>query len=106
MVNRYPDTITITSFPQAVQDGSGHFSIPTGESVFNSECRFQPAGANNVIRGDDGDEITYSHKVYMPPTDSTFEFGDTATGTIHDGSTFNGKVKGHHNRQTHTIVWV
>lgn len=106
MVERYPDNITITSYPGAVQDGSGDWTIPTGETVFKSECRFQPAGANNVIKGANGDEITYSFTVFMPSTDSEFEFGDTATGSIHDGSKFTGEVKGHHNRQTHTKVWV
>jgi hypothetical protein len=105
VVERWPDHITISSNPDPVQATGGNWVMPTGVTTFASDCRFQPAGENNVIRGKDGDEITYDYRVYLPKTTEEFEFGDSATGVCENRS-FEGTVKGHHNRQTYTIVWV
>jgi len=105
MVERYPDHITVTSYSDATQGTGRNWSIPTGETTFATGCRFQPAGANNVISGNNGDEITYSYKVFLRKTTSDFEFGDSVTGVC-GGRSFSGKIKGHHNRQTHSVIWV
>ena len=105
-MKRYPDDITITQHPEPEQDKNGNFITPEGVVTFTTECRFEPATGNNTVKGDDGSEIIYSYKVYMPSTNNHFEFGDNISGTTHSGFSITGKVKRQFNRQKHTEIWV
>lgn len=106
MVKRYPDHITLTKNIEPTQNATGDWVEGSGTAdSLSSVCRFQPAGANNVIRGQDGVDVRYDYKVFLPSTSFLTEYGDIVTG-LYSGNAINGTVKGHHNRQTHTVLWV
>ena len=105
-MERYPDSIIITLYGDPEQDSDGNYGAPPVSATHSSDCRFQPAGRANIIKGDDGEEIAFSYLVFMPLVESRFNFGDAIEGQHHSGYTITGKIKRHHNTQHHTKLWV
>lgn len=106
MVTQYPDTVTVAHSATWSQETDGDFKAGTAATSFTSSCRFEPAGPNPVIRGEDGAEVYYSWVVYMPQTTTVFAYGDPVTVTLLNATTYTGKLKRQSNGQLNTRLWV
>lgn len=106
MVTQYPHNITISRLPEYTQGEDGNFATEDSPVTFASECRAEPAGANPVIKGVDGEDVTYSWIVYMPMTAQEFQFGDPVEITLINGSKYASTLKRQSNGQFNTRLWV
>lgn len=103
---RYPDTITIISEPDLVQDDTtGNFYSEGDPVVFSSECNAIPGEYNPLIKGPDGNVLMYEWIVSMPLTALKFKFGDKILLVKSDGN-YEGTVKRQNNGRNNTLLWV
>lgn len=108
MITQYPHSVTVTTIAPSTQDGVGDYQ-PTGvaaTTIGPLECRAEPAGSNPLLKGPDGDDLTYDWIVYMPPLATELTFGYRVTITMQNGSTFTGSLKRQSNGQFNTRLWV
>lgn len=107
MALQYPHTISIEIQPEFSKDASGNFQAVAGTGgAFTSSCRFEPAGENPVIKGDNGEDIVFTWMVYMPKTETELNFGDKVTITLANGSQYSGTLKRQYNGQFNSRLWV
>jgi hypothetical protein len=106
MVTQYPDTITVTTGATFKQQTDGDYEVDAAAGTFTSECRGEPNSSNAVLRGIDGAEIAYSWIVYMPPTTTVLQHGDSVSLALANQTTYAGTLKRQSNGQLNTRLWV
>jgi len=73
MVKRFPHQLSFSKGKYYVgpyQNSAGDWmapKIPDGDRIVeDSPCRAEPVGEGNTIRGEDGEQIAYKFKIYLP----------------------------------------
>lgn len=66
MVLQYPHKAKVFASGASAKDENGNWQTAEAELIFESDCRLEPAKANQYIVGLDGKQITLSAIVYMP----------------------------------------
>lgn len=105
MVKQYPHILTIRSAAEPVQDANGDYQQGEPVEIFRGECRAEPNGKGEVLRGDDGNEINFSFTVFMPKTSVSIPANSEADISI-ENKLVAGRVKRHHPGQLNSRIWV
>ncbi len=105
VVKQYPHNIIIKAVREPAKDESGNF-IPGGlVPIHDGECRAEPNGKGEVLRGEDGSELNFAFNVFLPKM--SFEVPVNAEVEIAiENKLVTGHVKRHHNGQLNSRLWV
>ncbi|MCW0484061.1 hypothetical protein [Gaoshiqia sediminis] len=82
----------------------GKWSVESAD--FSSICRAEPAGKGDVLRGTDGNEISFAFVVYLPKASTILSAGSKVTIAFEDGSLVNATLKRQQNGQLNSRLWV
>lgn len=105
MVKQYPHTIKITVLSKPVQDDDGNWLSGELTEIHSGECRAEPNGKGEVIRGEDGSELSFAFNVFMPRMEIDIPVNAHVEITI-GKKLVTGKVKRHYNGQLNSRIWV
>lgn len=66
MVKQYPHSAIAKTAGNSVKDSEGEWVKVGEETILETDCRAEPAKANQYLEGADGKRITLVSVVYMP----------------------------------------
>ena len=105
MIKQYPHLIKISVVSEPTQDDNGNW-IPGGlTEIHSGECRAEPNGKGDVLRGDDGSELNFAFNVFLPKLDVNIPANADVEITI-ENKLVTGEVKRHHPGQLNSRIWV
>lgn len=105
MVKQYPHTAIIKTPGGTTQDENGDWVQTDAVELYNGECRAEPNGEGKVLKGKDGEEITFQWTVYIPLMSVAIS-RNSEIELIIDGIKTKELVKRHSNGQLNSRVWV
>ena len=105
MVEQYPHLAIITVPGETLKDESGDYIQTPPQAIYSGNCRAEPNGAGETIRGEDGNEIHFSFIVYAPKIG--VEMPSNADVDITIGlRNIKSTVKRHHDGQLNSRIWI
>lgn len=105
IVKQYPHNIIINTVSEPTKDENGNF-IPGGlVPVHDGECRAEPNGKGETLRGDDGSELEFSFNIFIPKMSIEVPANSEVEITI-GNKLITGQVKRHSNGQLNSRLWV
>ena len=105
MVTQYPHTIKISVVADPYQDDDGNWIQGGLSEIHSGECRAEPNGKGDVIRGNDGSELSFAFNVFMPKLDKDIPANAEVEINI-ENKLVTGQVKRHHPGQLNSRIWV
>jgi hypothetical protein len=97
--------IEISSESGPSRDENGNY-IPGGlVRIHEGECRAEPNGKGETLRGDDGSELNFAFNVFLPKMDKEVSVNAEVEIFIGD-KLVTGTVKRHFNGQLNSRLWV
>lgn len=105
MVRQYPHTIKISVVSEPYKDENGNWIQGGLVPIHEGECRAEPNGKGQTIRGDDGSELSFAFNVFLPKLDVNIPANADVEITI-ENKLVTGQVKRHHPGQLNSRIWV
>jgi hypothetical protein len=104
MVSQYPETITVYTQAESVQDADGNWNTASETSAEYS-CRSEASNGNGFVAAVDGTRVNYDWKIYLPLPVDDIAPGSNVTVTG-DTAIFTGTVKRFKRNQFNANIWL
>ena len=105
MVNQYIDSITISVNTAATQNGDGNW-VEGSSTDYTFDCRIEPNGQGDKIRGEDGVLMDFDFMCYLPKTTTLITAGSEFTVTSLNNGEITGNIKRASNGQLNSRLWL